>query len=199
MYIDSTQLNLTGALLQRNAASMRGGAVAIVGTSKSSTVSLTRINFVGNAAGENGGVIYIESSKVEIVHSYARAYRDAGTLKRQSAGGSGGFLYAKTSELTVSNVTAKETLSSGAGTIGCFGTLINAARLTLESNEARSGGAIFGLLCTVRLAESLIASNIAVEGDGGGIELVRDSEIIAVNSTFRGQSQVEPKQQAFGR
>ena len=113
MYIDSTQLNLTGALLQRNAASMRGGAVAIVGTSKSSTVSLTRINFVGNAAGENGGVIYIESSKVEIVHSYARAYRDAGTLKRQSAGGSGGFLYAKTSELTVSNVTAKETLSSG--------------------------------------------------------------------------------------
>jgi predicted outer membrane repeat protein len=184
LYVDSTDVNVTNSVFELNQATVDGGAVAFAGTEKSSIVYLVKVKVEGATAGNNGGAFYSESSKLHVSESSIGDYvANDGVRTQTKAEASGGFMYAKTSSLSLSDVSVMGVVSSIDGTIGCFGSLIEAKKLTMTSNQARSGGALFGLLCTAYVTESAF-SQCQVSQDGGAIKLAMDSELFVTNSTF---------------
>ena len=93
-------------------------------------------------------------------------------------------MYAKTSTITLSNVSINGIVSNVDGTLGCYGSLIEADNIRMTNNQAHSGRAIHGVLCAAYVTNSLF-SNCQASHDGGAIKLSMESELAVSNSTFQ--------------
>ena len=152
-----------------------------------SVATMVNVNTTGNIAIQNGAAMYVEASKISMANRVAQKVEGSSShaeVRQSTIEGAAGFLYAKTATIDMQHVTIMDSVSKIEGTIGCYGTVINAVGLKMQSNEANSGGAFYGILCNLYIDMSEILNNVA-HANGGAIILSMQSEMFVTNTTFK--------------
>ncbi len=191
---------LTNLVFTGNAATLWGGALYAVDTTKS---TWTKLAFTNNSAGEKGGGLFNETSTGlvfsdgtftgnsagidggGIFNNYSISHFDRLIMTGNSAGKSGGGIFSFDSLITVtlSTLISNTAVTNGGGIFNDYnkGTFNS---VSLQQNNATSGGGIFNNFSTVRLRDLTASGNLASVSGGGMFNFTSDVHL--VNGTFTG-------------
>lgn len=181
-YIPGTKVRLENLTLRNGDLSdtpYSGGAI----DNETSTLELVNVTLENNWA-KHGGAIYQESGTLSISNSTFRDNHaiDSGQL------GSGGAIDAEYANVTISGSTFEHnTAPNKGGAINFLGDEDDDERLTLTTsivreNSAYEGGGIYSN-GPLTIARSLIHSNVATGGSGGGINHVSEYDPLTITNT----------------
>ena len=164
-----------------------GGAVYIA--SNANNISFIGTDFIsnranspGNAAGANGGAMFVADGST--------VYIDGSTFRSNTAYSNGGAVALQNSRLNITNsIFISNNATNDFGGAVYFSTTsnyMNVSKSTFTSNSARAGGAMYfaGAVSNQKITESAFNANTARNGDGGAIFYTGNVNTLTIGSNF---------------
>ena len=161
-----------------------GGAICALGHN----IKITDNKFTKNVAGRDGGAICIEGTKLEDMGTknvISKNVFDSNKVSGSSEGSHGGAISmaGENCEISYNNFTNNHADTIGGairwnGANSAMGSLIGNR---FESNDAKSGGAIYISGNKLQISKNKFNNNKATSGAGGSINIHGDSAIISDN------------------
>jgi len=186
-------VTITNSVFKDNYAEINGGAIYVAGSMTQTTLNVDGSRFVDNAAKGKGGAVFATSSAVTL--TYVSLANGAAEV--------GGAIYSMESSIAATKTTFFGNTASkpnGAATDVSVGSAIfiqsgslNANEITVSSNTATGGAAVYGYETVLDIAKSSFSDNVNSCGDGacwdeGEAVYATASTVVIDETSFEGHS-----------